>query len=226
MRSRSIGELLTFQDPKGTVMESSSAPTSRIRNPARASVPHKLGHVAFHVTEVKHTTKFIATCWVFASRTGWATSSRSCAAVPTNTINLMQTGSNRHFTRLRAARLGHMQTACDFLSVNGYNCCGGRAATASPQPVHLSSQPAGLITELFAELDRMNEELGYFEPRPWHRDNPQRPKVWAKTRRLLISGHHAGRGNAQVVSPSCGRDGTPKRGETSMRQSGASSSPS
>ena len=26
----------------------------------------------------------------------------------------------------------------------------------------------------------MNEELGYFEPRPWHRDNPQRPKVWEK----------------------------------------------
>jgi hypothetical protein len=26
----------------------------------------------------------------------------------------------------------------------------------------------------------MNEELGYFEPRPWHRDRPQKPKVWAK----------------------------------------------
>jgi hypothetical protein len=25
-----------------------------------------------------------------------------------------------------------------------------------------------------------DEALGYFEPRPWHRDNPQRPKVWAK----------------------------------------------
>jgi hypothetical protein len=37
-----------------------------------------------------------------------------------------------------------------------------------------------LITETFAELDRMNEELGYFEPRPWHRDAPQRPKVWEK----------------------------------------------
>jgi hypothetical protein len=23
-----------------------------------------------------------------------------------------------------------------------------------------------------------NEELGYFEPRPWHVDRPQRPKVW------------------------------------------------
>jgi hypothetical protein len=23
-----------------------------------------------------------------------------------------------------------------------------------------------------------DEELGYFEPRPWHRDRPQRPKTW------------------------------------------------
>jgi hypothetical protein len=24
----------------------------------------------------------------------------------------------------------------------------------------------------------MDESLGYFDPRPWHRDKPQRPKVW------------------------------------------------
>lgn len=24
------------------------------------------------------------------------------------------------------------------------------------------------------------EELGYFAPRPWYSDNPQRPKVWQK----------------------------------------------
>src|SRR5262249_57479678 len=23
-----------------------------------------------------------------------------------------------------------------------------------------------------------DEEFGYFEPRPWHQDRPQRPKVW------------------------------------------------
>jgi hypothetical protein len=23
-----------------------------------------------------------------------------------------------------------------------------------------------------------DESLGYFEPRPWHRDHPQRPKTW------------------------------------------------
>ena len=34
---------------------------------------------------------------------------------------------------------------------------------------------------MFTELDKMlDESLGYFDPRPWHRDRPQKPKVWAK----------------------------------------------
>jgi hypothetical protein len=24
----------------------------------------------------------------------------------------------------------------------------------------------------------LDEEGGYFDPRPWHRDRPQKPKVW------------------------------------------------
>ncbi len=39
--------------------------------------------------------------------------------------------------------------------------------------------PDQQIVELFTELDMMlDEDLGYFEPRPWHEDFPQRPKVW------------------------------------------------
>jgi hypothetical protein len=35
------------------------------------------------------------------------------------------------------------------------------------------------MVEFFSDLDRMyDEELGYFEPRPWHGDRPQKPKVW------------------------------------------------
>jgi catechol 2,3-dioxygenase-like lactoylglutathione lyase family enzyme len=35
------------------------------------------------------------------------------------------------------------------------------------------------VVEFYAELDQMKDEaLGYFDPRPWHRDRPQRPKVW------------------------------------------------
>jgi hypothetical protein len=30
-------------------------------------------------------------------------------------------------------------------------------------------------------MDQMKDEaLGYFEPRPWHHDLPQRPKVWER----------------------------------------------
>jgi len=39
--------------------------------------------------------------------------------------------------------------------------------------------PDDQMTEFFTDLDRMvDEEGGYFEPRPWHKDHPQRPKVW------------------------------------------------
>ena len=27
-------------------------------------------------------------------------------------------------------------------------------------------------------MDIYRPELGYFDPRPWHEDLPQRPKVW------------------------------------------------
>jgi hypothetical protein len=36
-----------------------------------------------------------------------------------------------------------------------------------------------VVIEFFCEMDQMHdEELGFFEPRPWHQDRPQRPKVW------------------------------------------------
>jgi hypothetical protein len=28
----------------------------------------------------------------------------------------------------------------------------------------------------------LDEKLGYFDPRPWHRDRPQVPKVWDQVR--------------------------------------------
>ena len=33
-----------------------------------------------------------------------------------------------------------------------------------------------------------NEELGCFEPRPYHRDNPQRPKTWTLSPEIDIWG--------------------------------------
>jgi hypothetical protein len=72
-----------------------------------------------------------------------------------------------------------MLTACDYLSLHGYKLLWGPGRHGIGHNLFTYHRaPNGLITELFAQLDQMNEELGYFEPRPWHRDRPQRPKVW------------------------------------------------
>jgi catechol 2,3-dioxygenase-like lactoylglutathione lyase family enzyme len=43
--------------------------------------------------------------------------------------------------------------------------------------------PDGNLVEIFTDLDLMyDEELGYYEPRPWHEEYPQRPKAWERLR--------------------------------------------
>jgi catechol 2,3-dioxygenase-like lactoylglutathione lyase family enzyme len=179
-----IADVLTFEDPKGTIMEvfkRGEFAGQRFQN--KGVVPHKLGHVAFHVTEVKKVTEFY--CEVLGFRVsdwmGDFFSFLRCGP-DHHTINLMETGSNRHFhTAFELRDWAHLQTACDYLSLNGYKLLWGPGRHGIGHNLFAYHRsPNGLITELFAELDRMNEELGYFEPRPWHRDRPQRPKVWAK----------------------------------------------
>ena len=47
-----------------------------------------------------------------------------------------------------------------------------------------NSNADGVRVELFCEMDQMlDEELGFFDPRPWHEDRPQRPKNWGATPR-------------------------------------------
>ena len=179
-----IGEAVTFADPKGTVMEVfKRGEFTGQRFQTKGVVPHKLGHVAFHVTEVKKVTDFY--CDVLGFRVsdwmGDFFSFLRCGP-DHHTINLMETGTNRHFhTAFELRDWGHLQTACDYLSLNGYKLLWGPGRHGIGHNLFAYHRaPNGLITEFFAELDRMNEELGYFEPRPWHRDRPQKPKVWAK----------------------------------------------
>ena len=180
----SISELVTFEDPKGTVIEVfKRAHFSHQKFQTEGIVPHKLGHVAFHVTDVQQTTKFY--CDVLGFRiSDWMGDFFSFlrCGPDHHTINLIETGSNRHFhTAFELRDWGHMQTACDFLSLNGYKLIWGPGRHGPGHNLFsYHRSPVGLITELFAELDQMNEELGYYEPRPWHRDHPQRPKVWDK----------------------------------------------
>jgi len=181
----SVTDAVTFEDPKGTVMEVFKRDAfAGQRFPSKGIVPHKLGHVAFHVTDVKHVTKFYCDVLGFRESDWMADFFSFLRCGPDHhTINLMQTGSNRHFhTAFELRDWAHLQTACDYLSLNGYKLLWGPGRHGIGHNLFAYHRsPNGLITELFAELDQMKDEaLGYFDPRPWHRDYPQRPKVWPK----------------------------------------------
>jgi catechol-2,3-dioxygenase len=163
-----ISDMLVFEDPKGTVMEVFKRDAF-----AAQRFPNK----------VKHVTKFYCDVLGFRESDWMADFFSFLRCGPDHhTINLMGTGSNRHFhTAFELRDWSHLQTACDYLSLNGYKLLWGPGRHGIGHNLFAYHRsPAGLITETFAELDRMNEDLGYFEPRPWHRDNPQRPKVWPK----------------------------------------------
>ena len=72
------------------------------------------------------------------------------------------------------------ESACDFLSKKDIRLVWGPGRHGIGHNIFTYHRnPDHQITELFTQLDMMlDEDLGYFEPRPWHRDKPQRPKVW------------------------------------------------
>jgi catechol 2,3-dioxygenase-like lactoylglutathione lyase family enzyme len=180
-----ISDMVCFEDTKGTIIEVFKRPEfAHQKFRAKGIVPYKIGHVAFHVTDVKKATKFY--CDVLGFRVsdwmGDFFSFLRCGP-DHHTINLIETGKDKHFhTAFELRDWSHLQSACDLLSLNGYKLLWGPGRHGIGHNLFTYHRsPSGLITELFAELDQMKDEaLGYFEPRPWHRDSPQRPKVWAK----------------------------------------------
>jgi catechol 2,3-dioxygenase-like lactoylglutathione lyase family enzyme len=180
-----IPEMITFEDTKGTVME-----VFREREPApqrfgeKGIVPLKLGHIAFNVVDVKKASEFYCSVLGFRESDWMADFFVFLRCSPDHhTINLVDSKRSKlHHVAFELRNWGHLQTACDFLATKGYPLIWGPGRHGIGHNLFAYHRnPDGQIIELFAELDHIyDEELGYFEPRPWHKDRPQRPKVWTK----------------------------------------------
>ena len=85
-----------------------------------------------------------------------------------------------HHMAFELRDFSHMQNACDLLAQRNIPILWGPVRHGPGHNIAIYHRtPDDQLIELFCELDRMvDEELGYFEPRPWHRDTPQRPKIW------------------------------------------------
>ena len=178
-----IPKTLVFNDPDGLPIELFSRwdfckPVEPIRGLAVA----KLGHVALSTPDPERAAKF------FGDVLGFRVSDR----IEENFV-FMRCGPEHHamnFARGAEARIhhlafelrdaSHMHQACDLLGRNKFQILWGSVRHGPGHNVAVYHyDPARHLIELYYSMDLMlDEELGYFEPRPWHRDRPQRPKTW------------------------------------------------
>ena len=98
-----------------------------------------------------------------------------------HTLNFIR-GKNEkmHHMAFELKDMAHLQSACDLMGQRKHPILWGplRHGPGHNMAIH-HRNPDDQVIELYCELDQMlDEELGYFVPRPWHHDTPQRPKVW------------------------------------------------
>lgn len=146
--------------------------------------PTKLGHVAAYVPE-------LASVQAFWERTlGFRWSDligdffifMRCNA-DHHAINLMASSkrSGLHHAAFEMRDFMHLKDALDELARHEVRLAWGPGRHGAGHNIFTYHRDVdGNVVELFCELDLMlDERLGAFDPRPWHQDSPQRPKVWA-----------------------------------------------
>lgn len=178
-----VPKTLTFNDPDGHRIELFSEwQFCKPIEPIRGLAVNKLGHVALRAPDPQASAQF------FQDVLGFRVSDR----IEENFV-FMRCGFEHHsmnFARGVDGRLhhlafelrdaSHMHQACDLLGRRGIPILWGPVRHGPGHNVAVYHRnPDGYLIELFYDMDLMvDEELGYFEPRPWHHDRPQRPKTW------------------------------------------------
>jgi catechol-2,3-dioxygenase len=178
-----ISRSIVFTDLDGTEIELISGwVASPSREPVRGLAVNRLGHIAMSTADPLLTSNYYAAAFGFRV-SDWIEQSfvfMRCGA-DHHTLNFVRGDARRmHHIAFELRDSSHMHRACDLLGRNRMEILWGPVRHGPGHNVAVYHRnPDGQIVELFFDLDRMtDEELGYFEPQPWHRDRPQRPKVW------------------------------------------------
>jgi catechol 2,3-dioxygenase-like lactoylglutathione lyase family enzyme len=178
-----LGQVLTFKDNKGT-----SIALFKEWNYLGKHLQHhgvgiyKLGHIAWVVEDPKKTAEFYSRIMGFKV-SDWIGDFFVFMRCNTDhhTVNFISgTASKMHHMAFELKDFIHLQNSCDLFGQKNIPIIWGPLRHGPGHNIATYHRnPDDQVIELFCELDQMkDEELGYFEPRPWHRDTPQRPKTW------------------------------------------------
>ena len=183
--SPGVAEALVFTDPKGTQVEIFSDYIFAKDNGRQAGVmPLKLGHVAYRVDDVQKTVKFYTDVLGFRV-SDWRTDNFAflrCNA-DHHTVNFVfDEEPQLHHIAFEVKDWAEIQRAAEMLAQHNIHLVWGPGRHIIGHNIAIYHRNADKVrVEFFCEMDQMKDEaLGYFDPRPWHQDRPQRPKVWGK----------------------------------------------
>jgi catechol 2,3-dioxygenase-like lactoylglutathione lyase family enzyme len=178
-----IPKVLTFKDPKGTTIELFSEWKYLGSHHQVIGVgPLKLGHVAFIVDDAKKLADFYEKVLGFRV-SDWVEDFfvfMRCGP-DHHTVNFLTGKTTKmHHIAFEVKDFAQIQSACELFGEKRIPIIWGPLRHGPGHNVSTyHHNPDGEVVEFYTELDQMkDEELGYFEPRPWHHDTPQRPKVW------------------------------------------------
>jgi catechol 2,3-dioxygenase-like lactoylglutathione lyase family enzyme len=162
------------------VVDGNRAPAPRATS---GVVPNKLGHIAARTTKAEAVSDFYEAGLGFrwSDWMGDFFVFLRCNADhhTVNFINASRPGDLHHLA-FEVTDGSRLLAAADTLASHGVKLIWGPGRHGVGHNMYTYHRdPDGNIVELFCDLDRMaGEDLGYFEPRPWHEDTPQRPKRW------------------------------------------------
>ena len=177
-------ECLSITDPNGTKIDLFRSWMFLIDNRPTAGVtPLKLGHIGMYSPDLEKTIEFYSQVLGFRV-SDWLDDFfvfMRCNS-DHHTVNFFRAGAAKlHHIAFEVKDMAHIQHACETLSHFRIPIGWGPIRVAGPghNLAVFHRNPDDHAVEYFCELDQMRSEaLGYFEPRPWHADKPQRPRTW------------------------------------------------
>jgi catechol-2,3-dioxygenase len=151
---------------------------------ASGITPNRLGHIALLSPEAPRLIKFFDQTLGFHT-TDWF---EDVATFLTcnhdhHVLNIIGAPINKlHHIAFEMRGGGHQYQASDMLAKAGLPIVWGPSRhTAGHNYASYHYDPDHTLVELYADMDVYLPDLGIFEPRPWHEDMPQRPRIWPLT---------------------------------------------
>ena len=185
-----LSEVITLHDPKGTAIDLFSqwrciAPQAETTGASAL----KFGHTAFLVDEPKKFADFYQNVLGFRV-SDWIDDFfvfLRCNA-DHHAVNFLRGEATQlHHFAFEVRDFAQLQNACDLLGRKRIPIAWGPLRLGPGHNVAIFHRNTDdHMIEFYAELDQMKDEtLGYWDPRPWHREFPQRPKVWTGVDRSI-----------------------------------------